>query len=1056
MKRLICYLLMIGMLVLYSREVFSQTPAAATQEPIEVSGTITYEQNPVSGASVTVEGSQIGTLSDEKGKYTIKAPPDGVLVISYIGYNTLRIPIDYRIKIDVQLTVATGEMDDLVIVAFGKQKKSELVGATTSISPPELKIPSSNLTTALAGRLAGVISYQRSGEPGADNASFFIRGVTTFGYKMDPLILIDNIEVTSTDLARLQPDDIASFSIMKDATSTALYGARGANGVILIKTKEGAEGAARVSFRFENSVSANTREVELADPITFMELSNEAVLTRNPIGILPYSQNKIDNTRQGLNPYLFPANNWMDQLIKDYTTTQRVNLNVSGGGKVARYFIAGAYNKDNGILKVDGRNNFNNNIKLQTSQLRSNININLTTSTEAIVRLSGVFDDYNGPIDGGAGMFRKILSSNPVLFPAFYPGEAKPAARHILFGNSSSSVTGGGGSGIPSANFINPYADMVKGYKDYSRSQMAAQFELKQNFAQWVRGLSARLLFNTSRYSYFDISRFYNPFFYSASALDPKYETYRLALLNEATATEYLNYNEGGKDIQTTTYFEAALDYARTFGNHSVSGLLVGIRRNQLLANQGTLQRSLPYRNEGVSGRFNYGYKRTYLFEFNFGYNGSERFYKTQRYGFFPSAGVAWNIANEAFWESLKGKISEFKIRATYGIVGNDAIGGANDRFFYLSEVNMNDPNRAKYFGTIYDYHRPGITVKRFANNDITWERARKLNVGIDIRGFNGFNFIVDVFREHRDNILMTRSYIPSTMGLTAAVRANLGEAMAQGVDASLDYSAVFGSWWLQTRSNFTYAHSEYKYFEEPQYAESLKHLSRKGSSLSQTWGLIAERLFIDEADVANAPRQNYGEYGAGDIKYHDVNGDNQITDLDRVPIGLPTVPEIIYGQGLSVGYKKLDFSFFFQGSARSSFWIDPVRTAPFITNPDIGAGSQNALLKVYADNHWSETSRNSYALWPRLSNTQNINNSQTSTWFMRNGAFLRLKSVELGYVLPDKVSKKLKTKDVRVYLSGTNLFVISKFKYWDVEMGGQGLGYPVQRVINAGININL
>ena len=1029
--------------------------SASAQTIKTVTGKVSDETQTLPGVSIVIKGTTTGVVTDINGNYSIKVPDNGTLIFSSIGHIAMTVAVDTRSTINIILNTDIKEMDEVVVVAFGKLKKTELVGAATSIRPAELKVPSSNLTTALAGRLAGVVAYQRSGEPGSDNAEFFIRGVTTFGYKKDPLILIDNIEVSGNDLARLQPDDIASFTIMKDATSTSLYGARGANGVILITTKEGKEGTVKVSLRLENSMSSNTQSLGLADPITYMKLANESVLTRNPLGILPYSQNKIDNTAAGLNPYLYPANDWMKQLIKNNALTERANLNISGGGKIARYYIAGSYNLDNGILNVDQRNNFNSNIKLKSYQLRSNININLTKTTEVVVRLAGSFDDYTGPIDGGAGMFRKILSSNPVLFPAYFPASVLPNINHILFGNNSNSTTSGSG-GIPTANYINPYADMVKGYKDYSKSLMSSMFEFKQNFSFITPGLSARMLFNTSRSSYFDVSRYYNPYFYNANAMDQMQENYSLSLLNENSATEYLNYNEGGKDISTTTYYEVAVDYNKKIGKNSITGLLVGTRRNQLLANQGTLQQSLPYRNQGISGRVNYGYDSRYMVEFNFGYNGSERFYKTQRYGFFPSAGIAWNISNEKFWEPLKVAVSEFKFRATYGLVGNDAIGNANDRFFYLSEVNMNDGNRGKVFGTNYDYGHNGITINRFANNDITWETARKLNLGVDLNLFKSIDITVDYFTENRSHILMDRSYIPTTMGLSAGVRANLGEAKANGIDMSIDYKKVFtNDWWLQGHANFTYAHSEYVKYEEPQYPESEKYRSRVGQTLSSVGGFLAERLFIDANDVANSPKQNFGVYGPGDIKYHDVNGDGQITYGDNVPIGNPTVPEIIYGAGLSVGYKALDLSFFLQGSARSSFWIDPVRTAPFISNPDLGSGSNNALLQVYADNHWSEDNRNSYALWPRLSNIVNTNNSVMSTWFMRDGAFLRLKSAELGYKLPQKLTSILHLSSSRIYLSGTNLLCLSGFNLWDIEMGGNGLGYPIQRVINAGITVN-
>ena len=511
--------------------------AGSTMQQQTVKGKVTDgEGKQLPGVTITVAGTTRGVVTDNDGNYSIVVNPTDKLVFSFIGMESQIIVVGNQKTIKVQMKEKAQELGDVTIVAFGKQKKESVVASITTIKPSELKVPSSNLTTALAGRIAGVISYQRSGEPGQDNASFFVRGVTTFGYKVDPLILIDGIESTSTDLARLSPDDIASFSIMKDATATALYGARGANGVILITSKEGKVGEAKVTFRYEKAFSSNTKNLGLSDPITYMNLENESVLTRNPLGILPYTQNKIDNTVTGLNPFVYPANNWMKQLIKNYTTTQRSNLNISGGGKIARYYIAGTFSQDNGILKVDKRNNFNNNIDLKNYQLRSNININMTKTTEVIVRLAGSFDDYTGPIDGGTGMYQKILGSNPVLFPAYYPSENLPFSKHILFGNSSILSSGN------TPSFINPYADMVKGYKDYSKSKMSAQFELKQDLSFILSGFSVRGLFNTERYSYFDVSRFYNPFFYTAGNYDKSNDTYNLTVLNPLTGTEYLNY----------------------------------------------------------------------------------------------------------------------------------------------------------------------------------------------------------------------------------------------------------------------------------------------------------------------------------------------------------------------------------------------------------------------------------------------------------------------------------------------------------------------------------
>jgi TonB-linked SusC/RagA family outer membrane protein len=1006
---------------------------------------------PLPGVSILVKrtgkGPAIGTVTDVNGKYALTIPDDAkALVFSSLGMKSVEVEINNRTSINVTMQSENAKLNDVVIVAFGKQKKTELVGAVTSIKPADLKIPSSNLTTALAGKLAGVIAYQRSGEPGADNADFFIRGVTTFGYKVSPLILVDNIESTSTDLARLQVDDIASFSIMKDATSTALYGAKGANGVILITTKEGKEGKASLSVRVENSLSQSTRDVEFADPVTYMTLANEASYTRNPLGGYLYQQTKIDNTIRGTDPVAYPTTDWQKMLLKDFTMNQRYNLNVSGGGKTARYYVAGALSQDHGIMKVDPMNNFNSNADLKTYSLRSNVNINLTKTTELVTRISGTFDDYRGPIKSGTSIYNEIVNSNPVLFPAQYGvTEDTKFVRHIMFGNY--------GDG----EFNNPYASLQKGYKDYSQSTMSAQLQLSQDFSFITQGLTARAMVNTQRYSYFDVSRFYNPYYYSMGNYDKVSKTYMLRGLNELAVpasgipvgTEYLGYQEGAKNISTSFYSEAAVNYKRSFNKvHSISGMLIGIAKSSLVGGAGDLQSSLPFRNLGISGRFTYVYNDRYATEFNFGYNGSERFHTSHRYGFFPSAGVAYTVSNEGFWKPLKEVMPIFKLRATYGLVGNDQIGSPTDRFFYLSNVDMNSAANGAVFGTLTDNSLSGVNITRYANNDITWETAKKFNFGIEANLFNKLGIQVDVYNERRTNILMTRASIPSTMGLAAIVRANVGEASSHGVDVAFDYSQNIGSdLWIKGMANFTYATSKFQVYEEPLYAE--KNKSHTGYSLAQTWGYIAERLFVDDKDVAYAPKQNFGPYGAGDIKYRDVNHDGKITSLDEVPIGFPTSPEIVYGFGLSAGYKRFDLSCFFQGLGRESFWIDGVATSPFVNN-------QGALLKAYADNHWSEENRNIYALWPRLSTTVNVNNTQKSTWLMQNGSFLRLKSLEVGYTLPKSVTKKAHLSNARFYLNGTNLLLWSNFKLWDVEMGGNGLGYPVQKVMNLGVLLSI
>lgn len=1019
----------------------------------EVTGkVIDVNGEPLAGTTITIQGTTSGVITDMDGFFKLEVNDKDVLIASFIGMDTQTIPVAQKTTFTIVMQEKTSELEELTVVAFATQKKESVISSISTVRPSELKTPTSNLTTALGGRIAGIISYQRSGEPGLDNAEFFIRGVTSFGYKKDPLILIDNVELSSTDLARLQVDDIATFSIMKDASATALYGARGANGVILVTTKEGREGKVQFNVRAENSFSMATKKIDIVDPVTYMVLHNEAKLARgNPSR--EYSNQQIDATSRGINSFVYPAVNWYDELFKDVTSNQRVNLNLSGGGKVARYYVAGSATKDQGVLKVDPKNNYNNNIDLQRIQIRSNTNLNLTSTTELNVRVSGTFEEYTGPIYSGTQVYNMVMAANPVKFPKYYePTPEFAYAKHSLFGNSE-------GEG----EYLNPYAEMVRGYRDYSQSVMIAQIELKQKLDFITKGLAMRALGSTTRDSYFSIVRSYRPFYYSVGYYDRYHDKYTLTNLNPETGTDFLETtatNPDQKRISTSFYFEGAVDYNKTFAEkHAVSGLLVSIMRESLnSATTNDLQASLAHRNLGLSGRATYAFDSRYFFEFNFGYNGSERFSKNERFGFFPSIGAGWMVSNELFWnEKLKNNINKLKLKVTYGLVGNDAIGDQNDRFFYLSRVNLIDVNKQTIsFGQDFEYRPAGVSITRYANEQITWETSRKLNLGIEIGLFDIFDIQADYFTEYRENILMNRSSIPSTMGLQGVLRANVGEASSSGYEISIDGNHSFHKdLWVTGRANFVYTNNRFEVYDEPRYP--YPWLSWIGLNMNQATGLIAERLFIDEADIVNSPQQMFGEYMPGDIKYMDVNEDDIINNQDIVPIGFPTVPRIMYGFGLSTGYKGIDFSFFFQGSGQSSFFIDPVKTGPFLNIDNVVTGKKqnNAMLKAWADSYWSENDRDIYALWPRLSETVQSNNIQRSTWYMRDGSFLRLKSTELGYTLPSTLSSKLKIASLRIYLSGINLLTFSRFKMWDVEMGGNGLGYPVQKIYNIGLNLS-
>ncbi|ASB48553.1 SusC/RagA family TonB-linked outer membrane protein [Alkalitalea saponilacus] len=1007
--------------------------------------------DPLTGVNVVQKNTTNGVITNFDGRYVIQNIAEGdTLVYSFIGFETAERIVGSSNEIDVMLDDAASLLGEVQVVAFSKQRKESVIGSITTIRPAELKQPASNLTAALAGRMAGIVSYQRSGEPGRDNAEFFIRGVTSFGYANSPLILLDGFEISSEDLARIEPDNIASFSIMKDATSTALYGARGANGVILVNTKEGREGRARITARVETSISSPTKMNSFLSGVDYMELYNKALRTRVPEAQLFYSKDKIENTRNGVNPYIYPSVDWYDELFKSHTYNRRANLNVTGGGAVAQYYVSASFNNETGLLKVDNHNNFNNNIDINRYNLRANVNINLSKTTKLSTKLYSLFTQYDGPSENASNIFRSVMNANPVTFPKYFPrgtnvligSSSTEFVNHTMFGNRSR----GGGQFYP-----NPYADMVKGYRDEFSSTILSQFQIEQDLSVITQGLSARGMAAIRNYSSYGSSRSFQPFYYDglsylpSTPQDPE-GTIIIQQLNEGT--EYLADPTTWTNANSRVYFELATIYDHDFGKHSVGGLLVFTQEERLNTIQGSnnIYTSLPARNMGLAGRTTYGFDNKYFVELNFGYNGSERFAKDNRFGFFPSAGVAYTISEENFWAQLKPTISQLKLKATYGLVGNDAISAESDRFFYMSNVNINSGGRGYAWGQDFSTWYNGYNIHRYANESVTWEIAEKLNLGLEMTLFDRLTIQGDYFRENRTNIYMPYEYIPATSGLAATIRSNIGEAFSHGFDGSVDYNhSFFNGLYLIGRANFTYATNEIVANGEPQYPYD--YMSRVGQPINQIWGLVAERLFIDEADIQNSPVQTFGtNYLPGDIKYVDINNDGRIDENDRVPIGFPTVPEIIYGFGITAGYKGIDASFFFQGSARSSFMIAPDGIAPFV--------NERNALNIIADNHWSDFNPDPYAFWPRLSTTPIENNEQPSTWWLRDGSFLRLKSFEVGYTLNQSALQRLSVDNLRLYLSGNNLFYFSKFKEWDPEMGSNGLGYPTQRIFNIGMNV--
>jgi TonB-linked SusC/RagA family outer membrane protein len=1041
----ICLLLVFASLTAfpneYECEIQTRSTVVSQQQEIKVKGSVSDEKGiPLPGVSIAVKGTTQGTITDSNGDFSLTVSSEAVILrISFVGYQTQEITVGKQRLIAVTLKEDVAKIDEVTIVAFGKQKKESVIASVDAVDIQKLKIHSSNLTTAFAGKIPGLISYQTSGEPGADNAQFFVRGVTTFGYKASPLILIDGFEVTSEDLARLQPDDIEGFSILKDASAAALYGARGANGIITVSTKSGREGPVRMNARIDVNVATPTQMLDLLDGVEYMKMYNQAYMSSHPQMGTWYDMQKIQSTSLGENPMIYPNINWYDALFKNSTVNTKGNINLEGGGKKATYYVAVGIDHETGLLKVDNLNNFNNNIDIKRFNIRNNVIFKLTPTTTLDTRVQGRFEKYNGPFRSASEIFAMVMDANPVDFPAKYePDDAHLYSKYTLFGNTLTS-TGG--------LKANPYAEMVRGYDNRDVSTITAMATLMQDLDFVTQGLKFQAKASVNTWSYYSGRRTFEPYYYSLEKYNQITGEYSLYNLNPTTGNSYLGDVIPVRDASAHYYYEGRLNWDRKYGRHSIGLMTVGIAEEFVLTagNSTSIYETLPERNLGNSGRFTYDYDSRYFFEFDYGYNGSEKFRGKNQFGFFPSMGVAWLASNEPYWNRMKDAISLLKLKFTWGKVGNDAITQLrSDRFFYLSSIQAGGYLAGYQFGTSFTNAYPGYTILRYANPDISWEVSEKINLGLELGLFKdeSLNFQIDLFREVRDKIYWERQNIPATVGLeTTTISGNIGKVRSKGFDASIDYKHSFNNnLWMTGRANITYSTNKILEIDEKNYKD--EYLKRVGHNVNQSWGLIAERLFVDDEEVKNSPEQAFGSYTAGDIKYMDINDDGVVNDNDRVAMGYPLVPEIQYGFGLSMGYKKFDFSFFFQGNARVSFYINPAGIAPFVNRRNAPA--------VVAKGAWSETNQDVHAFWPRLSTELMNNNIQQSSWWIRDGSFLRLKSVEMGWTFAS--FHKIGLQSGRIYLSGENLFVVSPFKLWDPEMGGNGLGYPINRKFNIGI----
>ena len=976
-------------------------------------------KEPIIGATVWVKDSALGTNTNVDGAFDYTFTGHyGYIAVSYIGYQTQEFPVTNLPKV-IELS-AGNELDEVVVVGYGTQKKASVVGSIASVSVNDIRMPTAKISNNLAGQLAGVISVQRSGEPGA-SSTFWIRGISTFGSSTTPLVLVDGIE---RDLDLVDIEDIKDFSILKDAAATAIYGVRGANGVILITTREGIVGKPQINIRFEAGMVQPTKVPDMLDAVQFAEMWNAAA------GSEVYTPEVIQKYRDGSDPDLYPNVDWVDYLYKDLSFNERVNVNVTGGGSTAKYYISGGFYNEDGLFARDNMKEYNTSVFYRKFNFRSNVEVQLHKYTKLNVNLATTFERKNEPgtaasNSGGTSIWNYAIKSAPNVFPAVYSNGLLP--------------------GPGANNGENPYVLLTQtGYREKFYNTAQSLFSLTQDLGDWVtKGLTVTVKGSFDAKNYNHLARTKTPPQYMASGRD---EFGDLILQQTVVGTDNLTYAESHSGYRSV-YLEASVNWARSFGKHDLSALFLyqQSQRNDVGIDKSEPELALPYRHQGIAGRITYSYDNRYFIEGNFGYNGSENFSPGKRFGFFPSVAAGYVISNEKFFEPVRGVIDLLKIKASYGIVGNDKIGTGDNvrRFIYNGTVNSGS---SYYFGT-RPHSSSSIQMGDWPNPNVGWEEAHKLNVGIDLSLFSKLKISADYFKEKREGIFLQRQSIPVYVGLSTQPWVNIGKMRNSGVDASLEYHQTIGQdLHLTVRGNFTYARNMIVDQDQPDY--KYLYMNRTGQARYQTFGLVAAGLFRDQADIDAWPKQSFGDVEPGDIKYLDLNGDGVVDSYDVKPIGYTSIPEIVYGFGFSLQWKAFDFSAFFQGVGHVSFST--------LTDQTLGFNARNSreanLFSDVYDNYW--TPERLDAKYPRLYIGTNNNNNQTSTFWMANGRYMRLKNLEIGYTLPKRISQKMAMQNMRVYLSGVNLFTFSPFKLWDPDLQTGATNYPNNRIINIGLTI--
>lgn len=1027
--------------------VLGVTFGTVAQEIVEVTGVVVDTQKePLVGVSIFVtDAPGLGAVTNENGQYRINVERYKRLTFSHVGFESQEILIIDTLVVNVTMEEAeTSILEEVVVTGTGTQKRLTLTGAVTTVNVDDLKSnPTSSVSNALAGNVPGVMAMMQSGQPGRNISEFWIRGISTFGGGTGALVLVDNIE---RDLNEINIEDIESFTVLKDAAVTAIYGSRGANGVILITTKRGRE--SRISINFKDETIYNTRTItpEFEDGVTYANLLNESRITRNHEPI--YQPEELEILRLGLDPDLYPNVDWRDLLLKDGAMTYRANLNMNGGGATARYFVSGSYVNEGGMYKTDEtlRNDYNTNANYKRYNYRLNTDINVTQSTLLKVGVAGSLSMRNSPGLGDNDFWGVLFGYSPIRTPVMYSNGYVPA--------------------IGEGNQTNPWVVATQtGFNENWRNNIQTNIAIEQNFDFITQGLRFRGIFGFDTNNNSDIHRRKWPEQWRAERA--RDENGELVFSHVSPPAEMHQFSSSGGDRRE--FWDLMFNYDRNVGDHHF-GLVSRFTRDAFVwtVNIGDdIKNGISRRNQALAGRFAYNWKHRYFADFTFGYTGSENFARGHQYGFFPAFSFAWNVSEEPFIKDHLEWMNMFKIRYSWGRVGNDQLAGG-ERFPYLytiTEIGHTNSNgdwvpEGGYQWADYGFNRyfGGMRYSQVASPYVTWEIATKQNLGFDIALFRDQIIAnLDFFDEQRTGIYMERHFLPGIVGLESTPRANVGAVKSQGFDGRLEYRQQLGEVHLTARSNITY--SKNQILEKDEENNVYPYQNEQGYRVGQAKGLVALGLFEDYDDIRNSPTQTFGPYQPGDIKYKDVNGDGVIDDGDRVAIGATRQPNLIYGLGASASWRGLDVSVHFQGAGKSTFFTYGKTVYAF------SEGEWGQVMKgVMGDNRWisadisgDPATENPNASYPRLSFGENPNNFRESTFWLRNGQYLRLKTIDVGYTLPTRLANRIRTNNIRVFLVGTNLLTWSEFKLWDPELASpRGEDYPLPKSVTLGISINL